>query len=125
MASKPNPASAVRIEGEKLSDHTPPEVLAVIHAELAADTAAYRDHVADEGWVKAHRGPSALLTLRVPAATLEAIQALATSGGVPVSTVVRGFISEGLASHEGDDMRLAIERLERDVAAVKARVLAS
>lgn len=96
-----------------------------IRAELDADTAEYRDEVADGDWVKPNRGPSPLLTLRIPPDTLEALQALAASNGVPVSTLARGFILDGLASHQGEDLRVALERLERDLAVVKARALAS
>lgn len=107
-----------------MSDPVPSQVLRAIRAELAADTAEYRDAVPPGPWTKPNRTPSTLLTVRVPVETLEALQALASSGGVHVSTVVRGFILEGLANHQGDDLRRAIERLERDVAAVKARALA-
>jgi hypothetical protein len=43
---------------------------------------------------------------------------------VPVSTIARGFILDGLASHQGEDLRAVLDRLERDLAEVKARALA-
>lgn len=108
-----------------MNNRIPDEARDAIRAELNADTAEYRDGVPEGEWTKPNRGPSPLLTLRVPPETLEALQALAASNGVPVSTLARGFILDGLASHEGDDLRVALERLERDLAAVKARALAS
>lgn len=104
---------------------TPTEARDATHAELGADTAECRDDVPEGEWTKPNLGPSPLLTLRIPPETLEALQALASSNGVPVSTLARGFIADGLASHQGDDLRAAPERLERDLAAVKARALAS
>ncbi|WP_417562853.1 hypothetical protein [Microbacterium sp.] len=75
-----------------------------------------------------HRHPPARqpawLTLRVPPEALKALRALAAANGLPVSTLARGFIADGLASHHGDDLRAALERLERDLAAVKAQALA-
>jgi predicted DNA binding CopG/RHH family protein len=88
-------------------------------------TAEYRDGVPEGEWTKPNRGPSPLLTLRVPQETLAALQALAASNGVPVSTLARAFILDGLARHEREDLRVALERLEQDLAAVKARALAS
>lgn len=108
-----------------MNDQFPVEARDAIRDELAADTAEYRDDVPDGEWTKPNRGPSPLLTLRVPTATLEALQTLAASHSVPVSTLVRGFILDGLSAHQGDDLRVALERLERDLAAVKARALAN
>jgi len=108
-----------------MTDQIPTEARDAIRAELDADTAEYRDGAPEGEWTKPNRGPSPLLTLRVPSETLEALQALAASSGLPVSTLARGFILDGLASHEGEDLRVALERLERDLAAVKARALAS
>lgn len=102
----------------------PPEARDAIQAELDGENAAYRDEVPEGEWTKPNRGPSPLLTLRVPTEVLEALQALAAENGVPVSTLARGFIIDGLATHQGDDLRSALERLERDLAAVKARALA-
>lgn len=108
-----------------MNDRIPTEARDAIRAELDADTVEYRDNAPEGEWTKPNRGPSPLLTLRVPPETLEALQALAASHGVPVSTLARGFILDGLATHQGDDLRVALERLERDLAAVKARALAS
>jgi hypothetical protein len=102
----------------------PAEAKAALRAELDADTTEYRDDVPDGEWAKANRGPSPLLTLRVPAETLAAISALAEASHVPVSTIARGFILDGLASHQGEDLRAVLDRLERDLAEVKARALA-
>jgi hypothetical protein len=112
-------------EGRPMSDKIPTEARDAIRTELDADTADYRDEVPEGEWAKPNRGPSPLLTLRVPTETLEALQALAASHDVPVSALARGFILDGLAAHQGEDLRLALERLERDLAAVKARALAS
>lgn len=108
-----------------MNDRIPAEARDAVHAELDADTADYRDDLPEGEWTKPNRGPSPLLTLRIPTETLEALQALAAANGVPVSTLARGFIADGLATHQGDDLRAALERLERDLAAVKARALAS
>jgi hypothetical protein len=108
-----------------MNDRIPAEARDAIRAELDADTVEYRENIPEGEWTKPNRGPSPLLTLRVPPETLEALQALAASNGMPVSTLARGFILDGLVSHQGDDLRIALERLERDLAAVKARALAS
>lgn len=107
-----------------MTDRIPDDARAAVHAELDADTAEYRDQAPDGEWVKPNRGPSPLLTLRVPAEVLEALQALASSERVPVSALARNFIVDGIALREGDDLLGALDRLERDVAAVKARALA-
>lgn len=112
-------------EGEMMTNPIPPDVRGAIRAELDADDPEYRDQVAVGEWTKPNRGPSPLLTLRLPTETLEALQALAASNGVPVSTLARSFILDGIAAHKGEDLRDALERLERDLAAVKARALAS
>lgn len=108
-----------------MSDHIPAEARDAIRAELDADTDEYRDTVPEGEWTKPHRGPSVMLTLRIPPETLEELQKLATANGVAVSALARGFIADGIAAHQGDDLRAALERLERDLAAVKARLLAS
>lgn len=108
-----------------MNDRIPVEAHDALRAELDADSAEYRDELPDGEWSKPNRGPSPLLTLRVPADTLNSLQALAASSGVAVSALARGFILDGLAAHQGEDLRVALERLERDVAAVKARALAS
>lgn len=107
-----------------MNDRIPDEARDAIRAELDADTAEYRDGVPEGEWTKPSRGPSPMLTLRIPKETLDALQVLASASGVPVSTLARGFIADGLASHDGEDLRIAIERLERDIALVKARALA-
>lgn len=94
-------------------------------ADPDADISEYRNDVPGGEWTKPNRGPSPLLTLRIPAETLEALQTLAASNGTPASTLARGFIADGLVNHQGDDLRTAPGRLERDIAAVKARALAS
>ncbi|QWT25162.1 hypothetical protein KPL76_07410 [Subtercola sp. PAMC28395] len=108
-----------------MNDRIPDEARDAIAAELEADTSEYRDNVPEGEWAKPNRGPSPLLTLRIPPETLEALQSLAAANGLPVSTLARGFILDGLAAHTGEDLRVALERLERDLAAVKARALAS
>ncbi|HLR93583.1 MAG TPA: hypothetical protein VK053_03585 [Jiangellaceae bacterium] len=108
-----------------MADQIPDEARDAIHAELDADTAEYREKVPDGEWTKPNRGASPLLTLRIPSETLEALQELAAANGVPVSTLARGFIADGLATHQGDDLRTVLERVERDLATVKARALAS
>lgn len=111
--------------GETMTDALPQDARDAIRAELEADSPEYRETTTEGQWTKPNHGPSPLLTLRVPAEALEALQALAAKNGVSLSTLTRGFILEGLAAHQGDDLRVAIERLERDLAAVKARALAS
>ena len=103
----------------------PAEAKAALRAELDADTPEYRDAVPDGEWTKANRGTSPLLTLRIPAEALESLTALAKASHVPVSSVARGFILDGLAAHQGDNLRTALDRLERDLAEVKARALAN
>ena len=117
------PTASSTKKGEMMNDRIPAEARAAIHAELNADTAGYRDDVPQGEWTKPNRGPSPLLTLRIPSETLEALQALAAANEVSVSTLARGFIADGLASHQDGDLRAALARLERDVAEVKARAL--
>lgn len=108
-----------------MTSQIPDEVRDAIRAELDADTAEYRDQVPEGAWVKPNRCSSQVLTLRIPVDILEALQEYSLETGVSVSATARNFIADGLASHRGDDLRSALERLERDVATVKARALAS
>lgn len=108
-----------------MSDHIPGKAREAIREELAGDNAKYRDEVAEGEWTKPNRGPSPLLTLRVPPSMLEQLHALATELGMPVSTLARELISEGIANRSGEDLRAMLERLERDLATLKARALAS
>ncbi|MCM1013665.1 MULTISPECIES: ribbon-helix-helix protein, CopG family [unclassified Brevibacterium] len=102
----------------------PPEARAALRAELDADTADYRDKLAEGEWRKSNRSSSPLLTVRVPADVLEKLQALAEESGVSVSALTRQFIAEGLSNRGDEDLVAALDRLERDVAAVKARAQA-
>jgi hypothetical protein len=108
-----------------MKDRIPAEARDAIRMELDADTSEYRDEIPDSEWTKPNRGPSPLLTLRMPRETLEALQALAAANGVAVSALARGFIADGLAAHQGENLLTALDRLERDIAAVKARARAS
>lgn len=108
-----------------MGKHIPTDVHEAILAELDADSPEYRDAIGAVDWVKTNRGPSPLLTFRVPADALEQLQALAVESGVAVSTLARGFILDGLAARNGDSLQSALDRLERDLATVKARALAS
>ncbi|MGO1320088.1 MAG: hypothetical protein ACTII7_11875 [Galactobacter sp.] len=103
----------------------PAEAHAAVIAELEADAPEYRNGLPNQGeWRKPNRGSSPLLALRLPADTLEELQKQAAENGVAVSALARSFITEGLARQRGDDLPAALERLERDVAAVKAQALA-
>ncbi|GAA1637008.1 MULTISPECIES: ribbon-helix-helix domain-containing protein [Brevibacterium] len=102
----------------------PPEARAALRAELDADTADYRDKLAEGEWRKSNRSASPLLTVRVPVDVLEKLQALAEESGVSVSALTRQFIAEGLSNRGDEDLVAALDRLERDVAAVKARAQA-
>ena len=108
-----------------MNNRIPTEARDAIRTELDADTVEYRDGIPGGAWTKPNRGPPPLLTLRSPAGTLEALQALAASRGIPGSTLARGFILDGLDGRESEDLGAGLERLERDLAAVKARALAS
>lgn len=88
-----------------MSDRIPQEARDAIRAELEADAVEYRDEVPEGEWVRRNRGPSPILTLRVPVTVLEALQALAAEEGVQVSALARSFIAEGLANHQSEDLR--------------------
>lgn len=107
-----------------MSKKIPDEVRNAIRAEFEGETIEYRDAVPEGVWTRPNSDRPQMLSLRVPAETLEALQTLAASDGVPVSALVRGFILDGLASRGSDDLQQAVERLERDLALVKARALA-
>ncbi|MDJ1371889.1 hypothetical protein [Gulosibacter molinativorax] len=107
------------------NNRIPPEIAAAIEKEIDADSPQYRDDLSEGNWTKANRVPSPLLTLRIPADALTELQDLARENGVAVSTLARGFILDGIAQHKSEDLRGALERLERDLAAVKARALTS
>lgn len=108
-----------------MAEHIPNEARKAIRAELDADSPEYRDAVTEGEWVKPNRGASPLLTFRIAPEVLSELQSLAAETGVPVSTLARGFILDGIAARQGDDLRQSLERLERDLAVVKARALAS
>lgn len=108
-----------------MNSKIPAEAQRLIRAELDADSPEYRDTLPKRAPAKVNRGPSPLLTLRIPADVLESLTALAETNDMPVSTLARTFILDGLAARRGEDLRAALERLERDLAEVKARALAS
>lgn len=108
-----------------MSEAIPEKAQEAIRAELDGDTEKYRNDVPDGEWSSPNRGPSQLLTMRVPREILEELQTLAAENGMSVSTLARSFIADGLARQRGDDLRTMVERLERDLAALKARALAS
>ncbi|GEK79714.1 hypothetical protein [Agrococcus baldri] len=106
-----------------MSKRIPEAARDAVRAEIEADTVDYRDTLPEGVWTRPNTDRPQMLSLRVPGETLESLQALASSDGVPVSALVRGFILDGLASRGNDDLRQAVERLERDLALVKAQAL--
>lgn len=106
-----------------MSIDIPDDVRDTIREELEADTEDYRERVPEGTWTKPNQSTSALLTVRITPQMLHELQARAAANAESVSTVVRGFIHDGLSAPQDDDLRSALESLEQDVARVRARVL--
>lgn len=63
------------------------------------------------------------LQIRLNEDELAELTALAESRGLPVSTVARQLLIQSLAP--GDDLTAALDRLERDISAVRRKALSA
>lgn len=93
-------------------------------AKAAEDGEADQSSTAPNG-VKVTRGHDRAKTLQIRLNDDEfgELTALAQDRGLPVSTVARQLLLQSL--NPVDDLKAALDRLERDVSAVRRRVLSS
>lgn len=102
----------------KLKDLLDDEGAAVEAAEADQESPLRAD-------VKVTRGHDRAKTLqiRLNEGELRELVALAADRGLPVSTVARQLLLQSLAP--ADDLKSALDRLERDIAAVRRRALSA
>lgn len=72
-----------------------------------------------------NRAKSVVYSVRLNPDEVQRLEELAEATGVPASALARGYILEGIAANAGDDLRAALERIERDLLAVKRRTLSA
>jgi len=72
-----------------------------------------------------NRAKSVVYSIRLNPEEVQRLEELADATGVPASALARGYILEGIAANAGDDLRAALERIERDLLAVKRRTLSA
>jgi len=102
------------------------ELKDLIDAEGAAVEAAEADQDSPKRTdVRVTRGHDRAKTLqiRLNEDELAALVALASDRGLPVSTVARQLLLQSLAP--ADDLKSALDRLERDVSAVRRKALSA
>lgn len=68
-----------------------------------------------------NRTKSEMLTLRVPADTMASLEKLASQRGLPVSALVRGLITRGLAA-ETNSVSDTVQRLAAEVDRLKSLI---
>lgn len=98
----------------------------LLDAEGAAAEAAEADQESTlRADVKVSRGHDRAKTLqiRLNEDELAELVALAADRGLPVSTVARQLLLQSLAP--ADDLRSALDRLERDISAVRRKALSA
>lgn len=102
----------------KLKDLLDAEGAAVEAAEVDQESSLRAD-------VKVTRGHDRAKTLqiRLNEDELRELVALAADRGLPVSTVARQLLLQSLAP--ADDLRSALDRLERDISAVRRKALSA
>jgi hypothetical protein len=102
----------------ELKDLLEAEGAAVETAETGQDSPARTD-------VKVTRGHDRAKTLqiRLNGDELGELTALAQDRGLPVSTVARQLLLQSLAP--ADDLKSALDRLERDISAVRRKALSA
>ena len=98
----------------------------LLEAEAKAAEAAEADQESPiRGDVKITRGHdrSRTLQIRLNDDELAELTALAQDRGLPVSTVARQLLLQSLGP--GDDLKTALDRLERDLSAVRRKALSA
>jgi hypothetical protein len=76
-----------------------------------AELEASRDEPIPEGARGERRGRSVVQSVRLPADQFAEIEQLAAQAGVPVGSLIRGWVLAGLASEKSTSLRDAIEHL--------------
>lgn len=98
----------------------------LLEAEAKAAEGAEADQESPiPGDVKITRGHDRSRTLQIRRndAELAELTALAQDRGLPVSTVARQLLLQSLAP--GDDLKTALDRLERDLSAVRRKAVSA
>lgn len=72
-----------------------------------------------------NRAKSVVFSVRLNPDEVARLEASAEASGIPASTLARGLILNGLTERDGDDLRSALERMERDLLAIKRRTLSA
>ena len=91
-------------------------------AERAELTKDREDAVLAGKGVRRNAGKAQMLSFRIGADEAKEITRIAEEAGVPVSALVRGWVSEGLARHHGASLPDTVERLAAEVERLRALV---
>lgn len=86
-------------------------------AELTKDRGD--DALAGKG-VRRNAGKAQMMSFRIAADESKEITRIAEELGVPVSALVRGWVTEGLARHHGASLPDTVERLAAEVERLRA-----
>jgi hypothetical protein len=86
-------------------------------AEVAKDQGG--DALVGKG-VRRNAGKAQMMSFRIAADESKEITRIAEELGVPVSALVRGWVTEGLARHHGASLPDTVERLAAEVERLRA-----
>jgi hypothetical protein len=101
-----------------MSDDAEARVLQV--AERAEVTKDKGDDVLAGKGVRRNAGKAQMMSFRISADDSKEIARIADEVGVPVSALVRGWVTEGLARHHGASLPDTVERLAAEVERLRA-----
>lgn len=89
-------------------------------AEQAELTKDQGDEVLAGKGVRRNAGKAQMMSFRIAADESKEITRIAEELGVPVSALVRGWVTEGLARHHGASLPDTVERLAAEVERLRA-----
>lgn len=107
-----------------MSKPNPVDLIAESEAMFEAEEAEPADP-AISAPSRPNRAKSVVYSIRLNPDEVQRLEELADATGIPASTLARGYILEGIAANAGDDLRAALERIERDLLAVKRKTLSA
>ncbi|TFD50787.1 hypothetical protein E3T55_08285 [Cryobacterium frigoriphilum] len=82
---------------------------------VAAEADATRDAPMPAGAASTRPNKSVPVAVRLAPDDVSAIEVLANKLGVPVSTLLRGWILEALAAHRDESVATALDRVTADI----------
>jgi hypothetical protein len=104
--------------GGVMSELTVDELHKMLLEEREASELTRGEEIAEPG-VRRNRGRAQVFSVRLYPDEIGRIEEAARAAGVPVSSLVRGWILRGLAEHSDSSLSSAVERLRVDVERVR------